>query len=347
MRRFSLAIGVPILYLTSVVYPTVHMLSLFIELNAVVIACTATVHVILFLPYSFRPVRKWLFRPIGQFVTTWFGLTYALLLVVVPVELLRLAWQLTDLQAGCIALVGWIVLGTWCIWRAQHLSIRQLHVSTDQNSAKRSCVQISDLHIGTRSPGFLARVVRKINRLQPDAVFITGDLVDAPTVSRDDLATLKNLASPTFYCTGNHERYEHCEDIVAWLEAFDVTVLRNEAVTWKEFQFVGIEDTGSGHYVHDALNELSPSEAHCKVLLCHKPQEVTEASDWGFDLMLSGHTHHGQIWPLGLIVRREFNPYRGTHNINGMTLHISPGTGTTGPIFRLGSRSEITRIEFA
>ena len=74
---------------------------------------------------------------------------------------------------------------------------------------------------------------------------------------------------------------------------------------------------------------------------------MANAAAWGFDLMLVGHTHRGQIFPFQLIVKRFFALTHGTHRFDQMTLHISTGTGTWGPILRLGSHNEITRIVFA
>ena len=81
------------------------------------------------------------------------------------------------------------------------------------------------------------------------------------------------------------------------------------------------------------------------MLLYHRPQGFEAAADNGVDLMLSGHTHAGQMWPLGILVKRQFPFIKGTYQHNDSTLYVSQGTGTWGPIMRLGTISEMTLIE--
>jgi hypothetical protein len=81
------------------------------------------------------------------------------------------------------------------------------------------------------------------------------------------------------------------------------------------------------------------------VLLRHEPRDPHFASELGVDLMLSGHTHNGQLWPLNFLVKLAYPFAIGRQRIKHMTLYIGPGIGTWGPPFRLGSRSEITLIK--
>ena len=118
-----------------------------------------------------------------------------------------------------------------------------------------SLVQISDVHIGSRRAGFLRRIAKRIRAQNPTAVLITGDLIDAPNVSRQDLAPLGDLGAPTYFCIGNHERYEDLDDILDRLAALGIRVLRNESVDAPPFQFIGIDDADA----HDTVRTAWPA----------------------------------------------------------------------------------------
>ena len=207
-------------------------------------------------------------------------------------------------------------------------------------------MQISDVHIGSRRSGFLKRIAARITAEHPSAVFITGDLVDARGISIDELAPLGQLGAPTYFTTGNHERYEDHEDILERLSALGIRVLRNESVDAHPFQLVGIDDADAYDTVKNALAGIEPIPDRTRVLLYHRPNGAEDASAWGADVMLTGHTHHGQIYPFNFLVKRMFPRTKGSHDVGGMLLHVCPGTGTWGPFLRLGSRCEITSLRF-
>ena len=78
--------------------------------------------------------------------------------------------------------------------------------------------------------------------------------------------------------------------------------------------------------------------------MSHKPWQVGMAAGSGVDLMLAGHTHGGQIWPFGYLVKLFFPQLVGRYQVDGMTLLVGRGTGTWGPRMRLWSRGEILRV---
>jgi len=80
------------------------------------------------------------------------------------------------------------------------------------------------------------------------------------------------------------------------------------------------------------------------ILLSHTPWQTDRAAQAGVELMLSGHTHGGQIWPFGYLVQRVYPFLAGRYDINGMELLVSRGTGTWGPRMRLWHRSEIIKV---
>lgn len=246
-----------------------------------------------------------------------------------------------------IAVVCALACAIYALLNAQRLHVKTLRISGKPQIENQSIVQLSDVHIGSRSPKYLERIVKKVQRLDPTWVVITGDLLDSQDIGKTELDPLRQIADRTLLVTGNHERYEGIDRVTSILESLGVRVLRNEEVDALPFQFVGIDDHDSPSHLIDQLKRFEPLQDAYRVLLYHRPHGMEHASNWGFDLMLVGHTHRGQIFPFHLIVRRFFRFIHGTHRFGNMTLHISSGTGTWGPILRLGSRNEITRVVFA
>ena len=95
------------------------------------------------------------------------------------------------------------------------------------------------------------------------------------------------------------------------------------------------------------LAHLDLDQEAFKILLYHRPDGLEAAAACGIDLMLTGHTHAGQIIPFNLVVKRFFAHIRGLATYGPTTLYVSPGTGTWGPVMRLGSRSEITCFDLS
>ncbi|MEK7706207.1 MAG: metallophosphoesterase [Myxococcota bacterium] len=221
-------------------------------------------------------------------------------------------------------------------------------------------VQLSDLHLGPTIDGeFLADIVRRTNELQPDIIAITGDLVDDSVPAlRDAVASLAQLRARygVYFVTGNHEYYVGVEGWLVELRRLGIRVLRNERVRVGEgaasFDVAGVDDWsahqfGNGHGA-DLAKALAGRDANVPVvLLAHQPRAIHEAAARGVDLQLSGHTHGGQIWPFGYLVKLTQPYLDGLHQHGESAIYVSRGTGYWGPPMRLGGRSEISVLELA
>ena len=219
-------------------------------------------------------------------------------------------------------------------------------------------VQISDIHVGpTIGARYVQAIVDAVNRLEPDMVAVTGDLVDGSVAElAADVAPLAQLASRhgTFFVTGNHEYYSGAHAWIAELRRLEMRVLLNEHVVLRRgaaaLLVAGVTDPSAHHF--DPAHRSSPSaalagapgEAEVRVLLAHQPRSAHAAAEAGFHLQLSGHTHGGQFWPWNLFVRFQQPFTAGLHRLKDLWVYVSRGTGYWGPPKRFLAPSEITRV---
>jgi predicted MPP superfamily phosphohydrolase len=159
------------------------------------------------------------------------------------------------------------------------------------------------------------------------------------------LSALRSCRVPIYFSIGNHERYEDLDAILQRLNRLGVSVLRSRTTTHGEVQLIGIDDADSPLQVQRELATLDIDPKRFVLLLYHRPRGLRAAAKAGVDLMISGHTHNGQIVPFNLVVGRVFEKTVGLFQEGLTRLYVSPGTGTWGPVMRLGSRGEVTLFE--
>ena len=189
----------------------------------------------------------------------WMGLAFLLLSVVLPVHLLLLLGLPGD-GAAVLLVAAYAPLAIWSIVNAHRLEVRRIALSSPKLDRPVRLVQLSDVHVGSRGPGFLPRIVRRVNALDPDAVFVTGDLIDLMRLPEDALDPIGALAAPAFFAIGNHERYVGSDAVCARLEALGVTVLRNARVDWGAMRIVGIDDAEARDQVARVLGRLGDGD---------------------------------------------------------------------------------------
>jgi len=216
-------------------------------------------------------------------------------------------------------------------------------------------VQLTDLHIGrTIKRDFVENIIARTNAIHPDMVVITGDLCDmSPDEISHDLDPLKTLNAPAFFVTGNHEYYHGVDAILAKVVSLGIKPLTNESILFgnnkSSFNLVGINDlTGMSFGIrapdvemaYQGLNESKPT-----IVLSHQPKSISLVEGKRCDLMLSGHTHGGQIFPFGLLVMLDQPYLDGLHEfMPGKQIFVSRGAGYWGPPLRVLAPSEISRI---
>ncbi len=218
-------------------------------------------------------------------------------------------------------------------------------------------VQISDLHIGsTIRRNFVRAVVSRVNKLQPDAIALTGDIVDGYSARLfDEAAPLADLCARhgVYVVTGNHEYYHGAEDWITAFRRLGLRPLLNAHVVLPhngaELVMAGINDFSANNSNHAHVSDpraalMRSPEGAPKIMLAHQPRSAEAVESAGADLQLSGHTHGGQFWPWNYFVRLQQPYVAGLHRHGGMWVYTSRGTGYWGPPKRFGAPSEITLI---
>lgn len=209
-------------------------------------------------------------------------------------------------------------------------------------------VALSDLHLGaTLGPRWLEARIAEVQALKPDLIVLLGDVFEGHgNPDPETLRMLQRLQAPfgVWGVNGNHER--HGSD-PSPLEQAGVKVLLDAMTEPVPGLWLTGRAQSSGHGREVQGSIWVPPPPHPKgglVLLSHVPHQMKEAAASGVGLMLSGHTHGGQIWPFGYVVGWVFPVVAGPTQIDGMTLLVHRGTGTWGPRMRLWRRSEISLI---
>ncbi|TAM50819.1 MAG: metallophosphoesterase [Paraburkholderia sp.] len=219
-------------------------------------------------------------------------------------------------------------------------------------------VQISDIHVGpTIKARYVDAIVDAVNRLQPDLIAVTGDVVDgsvAQLASHTEPLGRLTARYGTYLVTGNHEYYSGAVQWIAEFERLGLRVLLNEHVVLEHqgtsFILAGVTDYTAGHFDETHRSDPAaaladaPDDVLLKVLLAHQPRTAQAAADAGYTLQLSGHTHGGQFFPWNFFVRLQQPFTAGLAKLGALWIYTSRGTGYWGPPKRLGAPSEITRL---
>lgn len=213
-------------------------------------------------------------------------------------------------------------------------------------------MQLSDIHVGRSiKKHFVEELVQRVNAENPDIVVITGDLVDdAIGKIKDDLSPLTALKAPCYFILGNHEYFHGATETIAFMQDLGIRVLLNESVIIdKRFNLIGLTDiigARIGEYPMDidkAYKDIDPGL--CSIVLGHQPKSILRLEKRPCDLMLSGHTHGGQIFPFGLLVMVDQPYLAGLYQHNAdQQIFVSRGAGYWGPPIRVMAPSEITKI---
>ncbi len=224
------------------------------------------------------------------------------------------------------------------------------------NQKQLKIAMVSDIHLGTIVANIRTqRIVNLINATNPDVILLAGDIVDedlSPVIKRNLGKTLTQLKAPlgVYGITGNHEYIGGVEPAVKYLEDHGIKVLRDTMIELVENVYVAGREDIQGHRFggkpRKSLKDIiqQKNDSSTIILLDHQPAAINEAIQNQIDLMLSGHTHHGQLWPLNYITKAVYLVSWGSKKFENTHVYVSSGIGSWGPPVRIGNRPEVVVI---
>jgi predicted MPP superfamily phosphohydrolase len=250
-----------------------------------------------------------------------------------------------------------ILLG---FFNSRNINIRTLNIEILKSTTKLNelnIVMAGDIHLSPiNDEKFLSNIVEKINSLNPDIVLFPGDIVDdkAEVLRRLNIGkSFKKIKSKygVFASNGNHEFINGVEDADRFMRENGIEVLRDTIVMIDDaFIISGREDRSINNFTNKNRKSLDSiingvDRSYPIILLDHTPVNLDHARKNGIDLQLSGHTHHGQMWPANIITNLIYEISWGYKKIENTQYYVTSGAGTWGPPVRTGSRSEIVNIK--
>jgi predicted MPP superfamily phosphohydrolase len=292
---------------------------------------------------------------VGGYFFCFFVILTLLLLALHAVQLkLRLPGRWTALVTLVLALS---ITASGAV-QANHFYVSEIEIPLDGLKKDVVVMHIPDVHIGHhRGKDYLAKIVAETNRRKPDIVLINGDLVDSDVALLPGvLSPLSDFDAPVYFTGGNHENYVDTQHALELITQYGVRILHNEIVDTHGIYLVGLdymnpdENTFDMHpskdkrTVKNVLQTIPLKDDQPSVLVHHSPVGVRYASAKGIELMLSGHTHAGQMFPGTLLASLVFPFTKGLYKEGSTKVFVSQGAGTFGPRIRLGSTNEINLI---
>ena len=223
--------------------------------------------------------------------------------------------------------------------------------------ATTKIVLLSDLHLGyhNRRSEF-KKWVDLINAEHPDLILIGGDIIDSsvrPLLEENVAEEFHCLKAPVYACLGNHEYYSGEPKAQQFYRDAGIHLLRDSVAKIGNIAIIGRDDRSNPHRKSIAeiigqaernrsLTMVSDKKKRKEftILLDHQPYHLEEAEQNGIDFQFSGHTHHGQVWPISWITDAIYEDAFGPLRKGDTQYYVSSGMGIWGGKFRIGTRSE-------
>lgn len=290
----------------------------------------------------------------------WLGVLFISTTVMLATDLLSgFGWwaqrYLPWLRSGALAIAGVMIAAALVqgsrppVLVRHEVSLAGLPPSLDGTRI----VVLSDLHLGSQlGTDWLAARIDQVKALKPDLIVLLGDLFEGHSRLAPELPSLfRHLRAPlgVYAVTGNHEFLGDAEAAIAMTEQAGVVWLRDRwQVVCPGLILAGVDDLTTrwrrGKLVDVVSGVLQGRPPGGTVLLSHTAWQAEQAAAAGVGLMLSGHSHGGQIWPFGYVVQHFYPLLVGRYQFGGMNVIVSRGTGLWGPRMRLWYPGEIIEV---
>jgi hypothetical protein len=226
----------------------------------------------------------------------------------------------------------------------KHKYRQEVMLTSEKVSKPVKLVMMSDLHLGYHNRrDELHRWVDMINAEKPDLVLIAGDIIDGsmrPLKEQKMYEEFRRIKAPIYACIGNHEYYSGESGAQQFYQDAGIHLLQDSVAVIGDFCIIGRDDRTNIH--RDSLGVIMKKANLTKycILLDHQPYHLEQAEHHHVDFQFSGHTHHGQVWPISWITESIYECAFGAYKKGHTDYYISSGLGIWGGKFRIGTRSE-------
>ena len=284
------------------------------------------------------------FKPLKIFVYEGLGIGFISFMVISVSILINLLGFFQETSIGITSLIIIFVISAYGMINAKRISIKNLELSSAKIYNDFNIIFISDVHLGTNTSNHLKKILKKIKTIKYDLIIIGGDLIDSSSFNINDLNILNEIKKDIYFVNGNHEYYlKDFKKKIDSLRKYNIKMLINQRVTIQDINLIGVDDLQN---VDSKINHVKRlrKENLFNLVLTHKPDIWDKIKDIN-ELMLSGHTHNGQIFPFNLIVRLKFKYVYGLYKNSNSNLYVSSGAGCWGPKIRIGTSNEIINFK--
>ena len=256
--------------------------------------------------------------------------------------------------SGFVCLFFVVIITGYAYHKTKVIKEVNEHLSYPKMQGHCRMILLSDLHIGYYvGVEHIRNIVKKINFLDADMVVIAGDLINAGNTREcpeiDEVAKLLSQIRSkegTYAIVGNHDPKVTDSDFLTFLNTSHITLLDDSIYTNGRFHLIGRHTCEEERKTMDELEE-GLSDRLPVFVLDHDPMGISEAADAGADLILCGHTHRGQVFPLNLFVRILYSKqeFWGRSKVKDSDVIVSAGAGYFSMPMRLGSDCELICLD--
>lgn len=267
------------------------------------------------------------------------------------INLKNTAFYIVSLSAIIIVVIGYINAAIPIV------NIVEIQTSKKLPQKQLTIAVASDIHLGELvGKSKLDKLVKILNENNPDIIILAGDILDEiqkPIFQKNIGKPLQNLKAPlgVYAVNGNHEYIGGVKEADKYITSLGIKLLVDSVVKpCENVAIIGRDDkevlryTGKNRKpLKDLLTGIVPGDF--TILADHQPYHLKETVENNIDLQVSGHTHHGQMWPLNFLVGVIFEISHGYEKRGNTHFYVSNGYGTWGPPVRIGNRPEVVIIK--
>lgn len=295
----------------------------------------------------------WVVRTLFEAGSVWMVFLLYMVMSLVVFDLAKIAFPAMGPSLWYALPVTTLLLG-YGYWNYRHPQVEPIEIALERHfeGEELRLVAVSDMHLGYGTGvSALKRYVELINKQQPDVVVIVGDLIDnslKPLRQEPFGEELAKIEAPlgVYMVAGNHEYISGINEVTDYLKKSPITLLRDTLVTLPGgIRLIGRDDRSNR--TRKPLAELlamgEPEQP--AIVLDHQPYALAEADSLGVDILLCGHTHHGQVFPLNLLTDCLYEQSHGYRKWSHAHIWVSSGLSLWGPPFRIGTKSDLAVIQ--